>query len=101
MVLITDLAAHGAVWRQLLPVSKGANYPAWIFVAKFMEMDEIMESLMELRWVFLFCGSFLRGLLMGPCGDMDHGYAGIGEDQQRQDKDKCLDSNSVTQEGIM
>lgn len=38
---------------------------------------------------------------MGPHGDMDHGYAGIGEDQQRQDKDKCLDSNSVTREGIM
>lgn len=30
---------------------------------------------------------------MDPHGDMDHGCAGMGEDQQRQDKDKCLDSN--------
>lgn len=69
--------------EKLLPVSRGTDYPAWIFVAKFMEMDETMESLMKLWWVCLFCGSLLRAPLMGPHGDMDHGCAGMGEDPQK------------------
>lgn len=101
MAIVIDLDVHGAVWRELLPVSREADYPAWIFVPKFMEMDKTMESLMKLWCVCLFCGSLLRGSLMVSYGDMDHGCAGMREDQQKQDRDKCLDSNLVTQEEIM